>query len=283
MQVKCEYCGAYISDSDEFCNQCGAVNPNYNRSTDGTPKTIPELKAWYRSKNLPPENVTRFFIGTNCTEARAIGIYEENGEYIVYKNKNDGTRAVRYKGKDEAYAVNEIYLKLKSEILNQKAHNINNQKNNDGSKNKSSFSDKVNMLLGSLLIVGVAIMVVLTIVSFVQGVIGTIKDIPYAGNYYEYDDGVYYCESYVDDDWYLYDYDNRDYLPVSIPSEMYADIQNYKFSEGDEWFDSIERFEDTEMGQYVESLHESSDSDSDYDWDSDDSWDSDYSDWDSDW
>lgn len=44
-------------------------------------------------------------------------------EFVVYKNKDDGQRALRYRGTDEAYAVNELYLKLKDEILNQKAHN----------------------------------------------------------------------------------------------------------------------------------------------------------------
>ena len=35
---------------------------------------------------------------------------------MVYKNKADGSRAVRYSGPDEAYAVRELYLKLKSEV-----------------------------------------------------------------------------------------------------------------------------------------------------------------------
>ena len=82
MEIKCEYCGSYISEKDEFCKQCGAVNANFKRATDGTPKTISELKVWYASKNLPPQEVTRFFIGVDCKEARAFGIYEENGELI---------------------------------------------------------------------------------------------------------------------------------------------------------------------------------------------------------
>lgn len=69
--------------------------------------------------------------------------YEENGEYIVYKNKDDGTRAVRYKGKDEAYAVNEVYLKLKSEILNQKTHNINNRNIVNGTSNQKGNSNNI--------------------------------------------------------------------------------------------------------------------------------------------
>ena len=63
-----------------------------------------------------------FFIGIDYRQPRAFGIYQAGNEFIVYKNKADGTRAVRYQGTDEAYAVNELYLKLKDEILNQKAH-----------------------------------------------------------------------------------------------------------------------------------------------------------------
>lgn len=278
MEIKCEYCGSYISEKDEFCKQCGAVNANFKRSTDGTPKTIEELKAWYMEKNLPPEETTRFFIGKNYKGARAFGIYEENGEYIVYKNKDDGSRAVRYKGKDEAYAVNELFLKLKSEILNQKAHNINNKKS--GSKKEKSLFGKL-WEYGTGLVFIVA--VIFYIVTFVNSVTKTIKDAPYAGNYYAYGDDVYYCDSYVDDNWYIFDYDEDDYLPVEIPRQMYDDIQNYKFSSDEVWDSGIERFEDSDMGQYVESLKESESSDSDYSWDSSDSWDSDSSDWGSDW
>lgn len=41
----------------------------------------------------------------------------------LYTKQGNGERAIRYQGTDEAYAVNELYLKLKSEILNQKANN----------------------------------------------------------------------------------------------------------------------------------------------------------------
>lgn len=275
MQIKCEYCGSFISEKDEVCPNCGAVNENFKRSSDGTPKTIEELKAWYEKRNLPPKEVTRFFIGEDFKGPRAFGIYEQNGEFIVYKNKDDGSRAIRYSGKDEAYAVNELYLKLKSEILNQKANNINNKKNG-----KESLSDKTSTWLGYILFGIFGIAGIITVFNFISGVIGGIKDRPYAGNYYKYNNNLYYCESYIDDDWYMYDDYYEDYVPVSIPSGMQDDVQDYKIS-SDEWDSSIEKFEDSEMGQYIESLNDSSDSD--YDWDSSDSWDSDSSDWGSDW
>lgn len=279
MQVKCEYCGSFISDKDEFCSQCGAVNSSFKRVVDETPKTISELEAWYKSRNLPPKEVTRFFIGENYTGAKAFGIYEENGEFIVYKNKDDGSRAIRYSGKDEAYAVNELYLRLKSEILNQKAHNINN-KSNGAAQTGSKFTNKFNTILGFVMFGGVMLFIV---VGLITSLIDDFRDEPYRGNYYRNGDDIYYCNSYVDDDWYWYDYDTEDYIPVNLPGEMYDDIQSYKYSDGENWDVDIERFEDTETGQYVSSLNESSDSDSDYSWDSSDSWDSDSSDWGSDW
>lgn len=136
MEMKCEYCGAMIDATVRECPNCGGVNKNMRRSVDGTPKTIAQLKQWYIDRKLPPEETTRFFIGKNYKGARAIGIYEENGRFIVYKNKANGERAIRYEGTDEAYAVNEVYLKLKDEILNQRSHNVQRAKSPRARKRK---------------------------------------------------------------------------------------------------------------------------------------------------
>lgn len=123
MKKVCDYCGSGYDDGLDSCPHCGAPN-NFIRRGTGVPRTIEELKQWYKDANLPPEETTRFFIGRNYTEKRAFGIYkdESTGDFIVYKNKDNGQRAIRYQGKDEAYAVNELYLRLKEEITNQKAH-----------------------------------------------------------------------------------------------------------------------------------------------------------------
>ena len=102
---------------------CGATNNAVKRTADKTPKTIAELQQWYQDRHLPPYETTRFFIGINYKKPKAFGIYQDGDQFIVYKNKANGERAIRYQGTDEAYAVNELYLKLKSEILNQKANN----------------------------------------------------------------------------------------------------------------------------------------------------------------
>ena len=123
MKIKCDYCNADINEYDEKCPNCGAVNVHLQRNAKDAPQTIDELKEWYKEQNLPPEQITRFFIGKNYKKPKAFGIYkdETSGNYVVYKNKDTGIRAIRYKGKDEAFAVNELYLRLKKEILNQKS------------------------------------------------------------------------------------------------------------------------------------------------------------------
>lgn len=137
MNIKCEYCGQEISDKESNCPHCGAAIANHTRTRGSQPRTIEQLQQWYKDMNLPPEEVTRFFIGKNIKEKRAFGIYlDENGEYVVYKNKDNGQRAIRYQGKDEAYAVNELYQRLKTEITNQKANNMANQ--NKAVKTKES-------------------------------------------------------------------------------------------------------------------------------------------------
>ncbi len=123
-KVKCSYCGSFIDDALTNCPHCGAVNEYLVRYAKKTPKTIEELQQWYTARNLPPEDVSRFYIGKDVKKPRAFGIYKKDGRFTVYKNKSDGTRAVRYSGTDEAYAVNEIYMKLKEEILNQKNRNL---------------------------------------------------------------------------------------------------------------------------------------------------------------
>ena len=121
MKVKCEYCGNFIPDTEEICPVCGAPNEHMVRSGDGIPKTIEELKAYAISKGLPLEQM-RFFIGEDIREPKAFGIYQDvGGDFIVYKNKSNGERVVRYRGSDEAYAVNELYQKLRSEVTDQKA------------------------------------------------------------------------------------------------------------------------------------------------------------------
>ena len=128
MSVRCKYCDSPIPDNAEFCPNCGAKRPqesepdtpqaarNSASARYAKPRTIEELRTFCAEKGMSLEKM-RFFIGEDYKEPRAFGIYrDEDGEFVVYKNKSDGSRAVRYKGLDEAFAVNELYEKLRSEV-----------------------------------------------------------------------------------------------------------------------------------------------------------------------
>ena len=305
MKIQCEYCGSYINDTDEICSSCGAVNKNLKRVANGVPTTIEELKLFCKAHNLPLEQM-RFFIGENYTQPRAYGIYldEASGEFIVYKNKADGTRAIRYQGKDEAYAVHEIYLKIKSEIENQKKYqnaakqtsyrssNTGGGYTNSGySGGRKSGKDPKQRLLSSFMkVFFIVIFVQILFEVLIGATIGIIeKNTPSTG-YYQYQSDYYY---YYDDDWYIYDTDSYNWYETTIDETMEDDLDSYYSSYGFDASYGVDNFQDSEYydssSDYDSSYDSSSysdwddDWDDDYDWDSGSDWDSSYSDWDSDW
>ena len=235
--LNCEYCGHLIADTDEQCPNCGVVNSHYKRFSDGTPRTIEELKSWYKARNLPPEEVTRFFIGRDIREPRAFGIYEENGKFIVYKNKANGQRAIRYQGRDEAYAVNELYLKLKEEILNQKRHNQQKKEISDAeyqrnlewarrqSKKNANRSKKPCMGVFGIIALCMAIFMIPTFIFsiimmsnvtsfFIENLVTEYaQDYTYEDYYVDQDENLYFLEKYDIDKqafvWWAYDNDTK--------------------------------------------------------------------------
>lgn len=129
MNVKCEYCGFEMSDMLNKCPNCGGVNRNVKRQTVDQPLTIEEFKEWYKSKGLPPYEKTRFFIGEDYKEPCAYGIFKDSTDKVtVYLNTNKGVRKIRYEGFDETYAVNELYQRLKKEIMEQKELALNKRR-----------------------------------------------------------------------------------------------------------------------------------------------------------
>lgn len=249
MKVKCEYCGSYIDETAEKCESCGAVNLHQMRSGDGVPKTIAELLAFAHSKNLPLQDM-RFFIGEDYREPRAFGIYKDegSGNFVVYKNKSDGSRIIRYQGTDEAYAVNELYQKMRSEVMEQKAKGPAKKMGKvptaedhakysqipKGAKRKTHNKNRIGLIIFVVVaIIGIA----LSVAGF-----GDSSSSSYSDNSYTYED------SYDSDGSYDSNYDS-----------------NYDSggSTYDSWADDWD--------------------DDDLDWSSGDSWDSGGSDWDSDW
>lgn len=266
MKIRCKYCNSYIEDTEEFCKICGADNPNFHKNFSGVPKTIEELQEWYKIHKLPDEYITRFFIGKNYTGARAFGIYKdtENNNFIVYKNKSDGSRAIRYNGKDEAFAVNELYIKLKDEILNQKQNNIT-----------SNYNITKQVPLCSY---GSAIFFVIFLVVFLAMWIYTSK-LPSRG-YYLYNDNYYY---YQNGSWYQYK-NSSGWRNSNVPSHLKDNCSDYYKSNYYYSSYGIDDFSDSIYYEPPSSSSSSSyDDDDDYDWDSGSSWDSSSTDWDSDW
>lgn len=308
---KCEYCESYMEDIEEFCPVCNAVNPNHQRTANDTPQTIEQLKSWYIARKLPPEETTRFFIGKDIKEPKAFGIYEDKyGNFVVYKNKANGQRAVRYKGNDEAYAVNELYLRLKEEILNQKSGNLKQHTNREYVNQKTSYdrarrkeAKKIENMIISFIFFCI----------FAPSLISIFFNVFEKDNtgYYCYDNTLYYFlddehASFWDDNtgWYKYDNgwkyycdeddkDSFDGFTLDADSSYYIGSSSYavdSYNGSMTWSSNYTNFEDTEWyneyEMHNESYFESSSdwsSDSDYDWDSGSSWDSGSTDWDSDW
>lgn len=263
MKIQCDYCGQMIPETAQICPNCGAANSRVKRTAYGVPATIEELRAYCSHHNLPLQDM-RVFIGEDYRGAKAFGIYrdERTGRFIVYKNKADGTRAVRYEGDDEAYAVNELYLKIKERVDEQKSHM--------GKQNTNAVEKMQRSVLRNFMKIMIVSMVVS--IAFSMFVINTGP----SRGYYDYRDHTYY---YDRSDWYEWDETYEEWSPTQVDSELKKNHDDY-------WQSGTWR-EDTGAGDFSESAYYSEteweDDDWDSDWDSSDSWDSSYDDWDSDW
>lgn len=273
MKIKCTYCRAFINDYDEVCPNCGGHNDNLKRNANHVPQTIDELKQWYKDHNLPNYYTTRFFIGENYLYPKAFGIYkdEQTGNFIVYKNKDTGERAIRYEGRDEAYAVNELYMKLKEEILHQKENNLRFSGSHANQK-------KVVCSLGKIFALCALSQLVLWVVLFIA------FSSTRSNGYYLYDDTYYYYQS---GSWYKYS-DYGGWSTTTAPDDLKSNSSDYYESSSYSSNYDIDSFADSDYYKPPSSSSSSSSSyssdwDSSSSWDSDSSWDSSSTDWSSDW
>lgn len=317
MKITCDYCGNFISDTDELCPFCGAPNAHLVRSASGVPKTIEELRAFAESHNLPLDKM-RVFIGEDYKSPKAFGIFKKpNGDFVVYKNKADGSRAVRYEGKDEAYAVNELYQKMKSEIsLQHTAHPKSTRKGapigtanrmaggariddadlgggaspgrtagsslsrssaSSGSRAAGARNRKPKRTRGCLTAFLIAVGIII-----ILAVIGNLLPGSPKRGYYTYDGDQYY---YDNNRWYVYS-PLASWIPATIISQELQD--HYGDYYDSEYYDTGYDASDFRDSDYYtepsyDTYHTTND-DTDYSWDDWDSdWDDDDWDWDSDW
>lgn len=239
MKITCEFCGIEYDDTLEKCPSCDAVNKFVRKSTMKNPTTIEELKKWYKANNLPPYEVTRFFIGCDYKNPRAFGIFkdENTGIVTVYKNKDNGQRAVRYEGTDEAYAVNEILTKLKEEVIIQKQHQAVNKSASTKQKPavKSAYSvpeskrsidmrnDAIKRALRNKKTgerVGKIIPIAIVLLIFFIFVGAFTREIRISsGGYYSYNGGYYYRWT-SDENYYRYDDEIKDWVYCENNEDM---------------------------------------------------------------
>ncbi|MCR5799139.1 MAG: hypothetical protein K6G69_03605 [Lachnospiraceae bacterium] len=308
------------------------------RNGRGKPETIAELKNWYADMKLPPSDVTRFYIGVDYRHPRAFGIYEDDGLFLVYKNKDDGSRVYHYRGGDEAYAVSELYERLKMEIINQRSNGFT--AGFDGTRSRNRFNSpyfplimlmfyglffsmlKIYALNAYLIPVGLLVSIVLFVLYMIRKGVSdlTFAEIKkhssmlfvlmmfclaifgaFAGHgevvkYYDFSD-VIICKYHSD--YYAYDPSASDYRPIvysSIPEAFQDNPKAFRISKNDnEWNYRYEFRNSTYYKTYIKKIptttrstyttdEYSDDDDDDYDhYDNGSDWDSNSTDWGSDW
>lgn len=275
MKVKCEFCGSWIEESDKQCPNCGAVNERFKRVGNGVPTTIEELREWARAHNLPLADM-RTYIGEDYKGAKAFGIYKDEvtGNFVVYKNKADGSRSIRYEGPDETYAVNELYLKMKERVTVQKAHQAGNGSNGGKAGQKVRKKKSLSSIILSIAICCGILYIICAAFFSLDGI---------STGYYYYDNNQYYYQG-ANHSWYLYDTYSDEWETAYPDSSLvdYADdyYDGYSYSGNPDYSDF------TSSDYYMEpddSWDSDSDWDTDSDWDSGSDWDTGYDDWDSDW
>ncbi len=265
MKIRCDYCGNYYDDSKDNCPKCGASSKCSSEENDITaieknsdshankkikkPKTIIELQKWYKDRNLPSSKVTRFYIGENTKTSKAFGIYKDGttGNFIVYKNKASGERAIHYEGTDEAYAVNEIFKKLKEHITVQKNLQSGTGQNvSVGSRSglrgislpsfdfSAITSSRAFRVLGGYLLYFLIMPVLTILFILIVGIFCLIFDNEPKEGYYRFEDELYYYSSddYISEDmnWYHFLSDSGEWsAPINL-NEMPKEMREKKTS-----------------------------------------------------
>ena len=253
----CPQCGAPLSDGGSAA-PAGIVPDQAQAWTGGVPETIEQLRAFCDANGMPLEKM-RFFVGVNIRQPRAFGIYRDGDNFVVYKNKDDGSRAVRYHGPDEAYAVKELYEKLLDECHKRDIWPDGKPANYDEQRRKARRRTKIITIATVAVIIAISIVMLLVDRHAHRG-----------DGYYRFGSDTYYRYG---DSWYYYDY--YDWTPAN-DYPYYDDYGDYYYGDaydrswGSSDFKSSETWNDIREQAHTDS--------SDYS-----SWDSGDTDWSSDW
>ena len=260
--------------------------------------SINEFKDRAIENNITLED-KRFFVGTDCHEPRCFGIFQDEitDEWVVYKNKSDGTRIERYRGHSEAEACQILWDKLEEEI-NMRLHRYGGSLGPGGSGPYARTTSGETIPRGAdmppaqrdgskksalLIIIIFALIAGLSggLFSFLRGKVRTTtyRD---SNTYNSYDSTYDYnsydnYDSYDSYDYYNdYDYYNNYNSYDSYDYNDYNSYDSYDFND----YNSYDSYDYNDYNSYDSYDSYDYDWDSGSDWDSWDSWDSD---WDSDW
>lgn len=232
--------------------------------------SLSELEAFFREKNIPSEQI-RFFVNENRNDARCFGIYQDinTGNFIVYKNKDDGTRSVRYEGVDEKLAVNIFFSKLKEEMYKRDTQGLYQSTVSQVKEAQQAKRSLIGKIIGIIAVVISVIVIFFSLRSC---------NTPRVG-YYNFNGSNYY---YGNNAWWYYDdfYDDWEYYDGYM--DGYNDYyygNNYDSSYGYPDIEDSSNYESYSDNNYDSYDYSSDDFDS-YDFSS---WDSSSTDWGSDW
>ena len=209
MDQKMVYRPDLAEDATEFCPLCGApVAPMEEPQPEATPaqpettpRTVEELVALCDSFEVDPAN-HGFFIGKDEKDTPGYGLFlDAFGDYVFYHNHSSGDRAIRYKGRDEGYAVGEMYRRMKAAHL---FHRPAARQESDGSSrsqhhhsHRSHRQRKKARRLRRIIAAAVAV-----VVCCVAAVVLRWRALQPKDGYYHYQGRYYYLQHRQ---WYAYD------------------------------------------------------------------------------
>lgn len=218
MERSCIFCGRSLADGDEVCPNCGTpVSRGAESAPDSVgrrdpladgPRSLDELKAYCRAHRLSPEAL-RFSIGRDSAESRVTGIFREpSGDFVVFRNKGDGSRLELYRGTDEASAVRVFFPRLQDALARQRS----------GSGRAAASRSSASVRRQSGCLTRPLLLVILLIILF--SLVFTFFDRSPSKGYYRYNEVYYYCD---DGDWYYYSTSMLSWIPLAAPEPELAD------------------------------------------------------------
>ena len=300
---QCKYCGSTVSSSDQQCPNCGAPNEGYVVDTKRQiflPRTIEELKEYCAERGMPLLRM-RFFIGEDYRKPKAFGIYKDGDEFVVYKNKANGQRSIRYRGPNEAFAVHELFEKLMDECrsrgiypdgrIPEKASSDTNWVHSKTTEyqdrgffpdgripKKTSSGSRRSRLKNSGIIPPIICIIVMILLTTVMAVYSMNQH--RGDGYYSTGDGTVYY--HYGSDWYYTN--DADYAGDWVETDAFPVSGYEEYSLGEDW-DSDWGVSNFKSSSAWEEIQESESNDSPDSPDSPDfdTWDAGDTDWDTDW